>query len=92
MVYLAAAALAGGILCGMAGLDETFPVRAITYGRDYILYVLMFLVGISIGLHRGIIGKIKEYHVRIFVIPAGIIAGSLAGGIISGLIIPEKSL
>ena len=48
MVYLAAAALAGGILCGMAGLDETFPVRAITYGRDYILYVLMFLVGISI--------------------------------------------
>lgn len=86
MVYLAAAALAGGILCGMAGLDGTFPVRAITYGRDYILYVLMFLVGISIGLHRGIIGKIKEYHVRIFVIPAGIIAGSLTGGIISGLI------
>lgn len=86
MVYLAAAALAGGILCGMEGLDETFPVRAITYGRDYILYILMFLVGISIGLRRGIIGKIKEYHVRIFVIPAGIIAGSLAGGIISGLI------
>ena len=28
MVYLAVIALAGGIACGMAGLDQNFPVKA----------------------------------------------------------------
>ena len=86
MLCLAVIALAGGIACGMAGLDETPLVQSITANRDYILYILMFLVGISIGLSKGIVSKIREYHVRIFVIPVGIIAGSLAGGIVSGLI------
>ena len=79
-------ALLGGIACGMAGLDSALPVEMIVSNKDIILYILMFLVGISIGLNRGIINKIKEYHIRIFVIPAGIIAGSLAGGIMSGLL------
>ena len=86
MVCLAVIALAGGIACGMAGLDKTPLIQSITANRDYILYILMFLVGISIGLSKGIVSKIKEYHVRIFVIPIGIIAGSLAGGIVSGLL------
>ncbi len=86
MVYLAVIALLGGIACGMAGLDNTLLIEMITSNKDLILYILMFLVGISIGLNRGIVSKIKEYHIRIFVIPAGIIAGSLAGGIVSGLI------
>lgn len=86
MVYLAVIALLGGIACGMAGLDNTLLIEMITSNKDLILYILMFLVGISIGLNRGIVSKIREYHIRIFVIPAGIIAGSLAGGIVSGLI------
>lgn len=86
MVWLAVIALLGGIACGMAGLDCALPVEMIVSNKDIILYILMFLVGISIGLNRGIINKIKEYHIRIFVIPAGIIAGSLAGGIMSGLL------
>lgn len=86
MVYLAIIALAGGILCGMSGLGQSLPVQAVTENRDLILYILMFLVGISIGLNRGIVSRIREYHIRIFVIPAGIIAGSFAGGIVSGLI------
>ena len=86
MVYLAVIALLGGIACGMAGLDNVLLIKMITSNRDLILYILMFLVGISIGLNRGIVSKIKEYHIKIFVIPAGIIVGSLAGGIVSGLI------
>ena len=86
MVYLAVIALLGGIACGMAGLDNTLLIEMITSNNDLILYILMFLVGISIGLNRGIVSKIKEYHIKIFVIPAGIIIGSLAGGIVSGLI------
>ena len=87
MVYLAVIALAGGIACGMAGLDQSFPVQLITANKDLILYILMFLVGISIGLNKGIVSKIREYHIGIFVIPIGIIAGSLAGGIVSGLLV-----
>ena len=87
MVYLAVIALAGGIACGMAGLDQNFPVKLITANKDLILYILMFLVGISIGMNKGIVSKIMEYHIRIFVIPIGIIAGSLAGGIVSGLLV-----
>lgn len=86
MVYLAVIALLGGIACGMAGLDNTLLIEMITSNKDLILYILMFLVGISIGLNRGIVSKIKEYHIKSFVIPAGIIIGSLAGGIVSGLI------
>ena len=86
MVYLALIALLGGIACGMAGLDDTLPVELIVSHKDFILYALMFLVGISIGLNRGILKKIREYHIRIFVIPAGIIVGSLAGGLMSGLL------
>ena len=86
MVYFAVIALLGGIACGMAGLDNTPLIEMITSNKDLILYILMFLVGISIGLNRGIVSKIKEYHIKIFVIPAGIIVGSLAGGIVSGLI------
>lgn len=86
MVYLAVIALLGGIACGMAGLDNVLLIKMITSNKDLILYILMFLVGISIGLNRGIVSKIKEYHIKIFVIPAGIIVGSLAGGIVSGLI------
>lgn len=86
MVYLAVIALLGGIACGMAGLDNVLLIEMITSNKDLILYILMFLVGISIGLNRGIVSKIKEYHIKIFVIPAGIIVGSLVGGIVSGLI------
>mgnify|MGYP000650568088 FL=1 len=54
MVYLAIIALLGGIACGMTGLDENVIVSWITSNKDMILYLLMFLVGISIGLIRGL--------------------------------------
>lgn len=81
MVILAVVALIAGVLCGMTGFGS-FVTTFLVGNRDLILYLLMFLVGISIGMHRGILRKIREYHVRILIIPAGIVAGSLAGGII----------
>ncbi len=51
MVVIAVAALILGILTGTfwhSGLTVL-----LTASSDYILYLLMFLVGISIGLHRG---------------------------------------
>lgn len=85
MVGMAIAALAAGILCGLTDFGSTIT-GFLVENRDIVLYLLMFLVGISIGMHRGIVKKIREYHVRILIIPAGIVAGSVAGGAVCALL------
>ena len=79
MVLLAILALGAGILYGLSGA-ENILVSFVTSHTDFILYLLMFLVGISVGLHKGILYRIRDYHLRILIIPLGIVAGSLAGG------------
>lgn len=85
MVFMALGALILGIGCGAVPLLASllYPLSAHT---DWLLYFLMFSVGISVGLHRGIMAGIWQYHVKIFLIPCGIIAGSLAGGVLCGLL------
>lgn len=85
MVAMALIALVLGVLYGLFGLNIVL-LEVIIKNVDYILYILMFLVGISIGLNRGIVKKIKEYHIKIFIIPLGIIVGSIVGGIICSFI------
>ena len=85
MVIIAVAALILGILTGTFWQNGFTAV--LTSGSDYILYLLMFLVGISIGLHRGLLDRLRQYHIRILVIPAGIIAGSVLGGALCGLLL-----
>lgn len=79
-------ALVIGLLYGMSGIDFTF-LNIISENTDLVLYILMFSVGISIGMQRGILSKIKEYHLKIFIIPIGIIIGSFLGGVICSLIL-----
>ncbi len=86
MVILAIAALLSGIACGVLGADHAL-LDLITENTDYILYLLMFSVGISVGMNHGIVNKVREYHVKIFVLPAGIIAGSLLGGVVCSFLI-----
>lgn len=88
MVLFALLALFAGILCGITGAGS-IAVQFLTSHVDGILCLLMFLVGISVGLHRGLAAKLRQYHIRIFIIPAGVVAGSLAGGMICGLITPS---
>ncbi|HIX15427.1 MAG TPA: lysine exporter LysO family protein [Candidatus Hungatella pullicola] len=87
MVVLAVAALAAGVLYGILG-SESLIVDEIVSHRDLVLYLLMFCVGISIGLHRGILRKLREYNLRIFLIPLGVVAGSLAGGAVCSFLTP----
>ena len=85
MIFLALLALFAGLACGAAGLDS--PVlSALSSHKDLVLYLLMFSVGISVGLHHGLIRSIRQYHVKIFVIPIGVILGSLLGGALCGLL------
>ena len=75
-----------GLAYGLLGWN--IPVVAmLCEHKTLILYILMFSVGISIGMHKGILSKIKEYHVKIFIIPLGIIIGSVLGGMLCSLII-----
>ena len=94
MVILALIALLSGIAYGIMGIDIKI-VSQLTSRTDYILYSLMFFVGISVGLHKGILKDLKKYHLKIFIIPVGIVIGSIVGGIlcspITGFTIGEST-
>ena len=74
IVVLTVLSLVLGIAYGYLDVENTF-ISMISQNTQVILYVLMFSVGISIGMHDGIMKKLKEYHVKIFIIPVGIIRG-----------------
>lgn len=86
MVLLTIAALVLGVAYGLGGLQ--WPVLDfLTSHTDAVLYLLMFSVGISVGMYRGLAAKIRQYHLRIFLIPAGIMLGSVAGGVLCALLL-----
>lgn len=74
-------ALILGLAYGLSGLELPL-LTFLSQHTDLVLYLLMFSVGISVGMHRGLFRKIREYHIRIFIIPFGIILGSLVGGLV----------
>lgn len=47
---------------------------------SYMLLILLFSVGIDMGVNREVFGQIRRMGLRILVIPLGVILGSLAGG------------
>lgn len=86
IILLMILALILGLLFGLGGFDWSF-INVISNHTDIVLYILMFTVGISVGMQKGIFSKIKEYHFKIFIIPIGIIIGSILGGIICSFIL-----
>lgn len=54
---------------------------------DYALWILMFSVGISVGENKLMFRKMREYNIKVIVIPLGIIAGSLLGGVACSFIL-----
>lgn len=85
MVILTIAALLAGLIYGASGLEFSL-ISLITEHTDLILYLLMFCVGISIGRQKGVLQRLREYHLKIFVVPFGIIVASVLGGLVCGLI------
>ena len=79
MVFLALGCLVLGVACGLWWFDP--EVTAFFTGNsERMLWILMFLVGISVGLSKSVFRKGKEYHLRVLIIPLGIIAASVAAG------------
>ncbi|CAK7001939.1 MAG: hypothetical protein PEGG_00038 [Paraeggerthella hongkongensis] len=91
MIGMAVGALVLGIAYGLAGVHLA-PLDALADHSDLILYGLMLFVGISVGGSRGLLGKLRQYHVRVLIIPFGIVVGSIAGGLLcaplTGLSLP----
>ncbi len=85
MVYLALISISAGIAAGYfllgPGLHDILGTVA-----DYALYLLMFSVGISVGMNETVLAKLKNYSLTILLIPLGVIIASVAGGYVCGLL------
>ncbi len=90
MVFIAVIALIGGILCGRYVFSSDITALFAQYS-DAVLYVLMFSVGISVGMNRSVFARIRQYHVKIFLIPFGIIAGTILGGFVCSLLLGDPA-
>ncbi|WP_390610464.1 lysine exporter LysO family protein [Gordonibacter urolithinfaciens] len=80
MIGVAVGAIAFGAAYGLANVPIA-PVDFVAGHSEAILYALMFFVGISVGGSRGLLGKLRQYHVRVLIVPAGIVIGSVLGGL-----------
>ena len=58
----------------------------------YALYVLMFLVGISIGSDKKALEALKHQNFKIILVPLATIIGTLAGSALNSLVLGGKSL
>ncbi|MEI7523577.1 MAG: lysine exporter LysO family protein [Mariniphaga sp.] len=81
---------ASGILLGISGNLPHILISSVW--SNYALYVLMFLAGIGIGADRKSWHLIRAMHVKIFLVPAGIIIGTFAGATVSSLFLPALHL
>lgn len=58
----------------------------------YALYVLMFLVGISIGSDKKALQALKQQNLKIILVPLATIVGTLAGTALVSVLISGRSL
>ncbi|MBQ4051902.1 MAG: lysine exporter LysO family protein [Oscillospiraceae bacterium] len=86
MVILAVCCLIGGVVCGRWLLPAGISSLIID-ASDWVLYLLMILVGISVGLNKEAFLQIRRNPARILIIPLGITVGSIIGGAVGGLIL-----
>jgi len=79
-----------GIICGVYSL---FSAQIINSNlSEYALYLLMFLVGISVGGDRKTWKTLKEMNLKIVLVPLTVIAGSLLGAGIMSMILNQLTL
>ena len=89
MAIAAVMCLIFGVICGLT--DDSGIISGFFAAKaDIILCVLMFLVGISVGANRTVFYKIREYHIKIFIIPLGIVVGTIFAGALCAPILNLK--
>lgn len=77
------------LVCGIIGgvLMSAPTAAAVGDASSIMLYILLFSVGIDMGLNRGVFRQIRQLGLRILLIPFGVVLGSLCGGAIAAVIL-----
>lgn len=84
-------------LCFLGGvmLGRFVDLPAIFLGEEltlYVLYALMFLVGISIGSDQKTLSALKQQNWRIFLVPMATWVGTFGGMVLISLVLGHRSL
>ena len=58
----------------------------------WVLYVLLFCVGIQIGLSKGIFSAVRSYGFKIMMIPLATTVGTFAGVALVSFLLPHRTL
>jgi len=83
MAAIALACLGAGVICGLWLFDPQTSAW-FTGNSQTVLYLLMFLVGISVGMGKDVLKKVGAYRLRVLILPLGITAASVAAGFLCG--------
>ena len=54
---------------------------------SYMLLILLFSVGIDMGMNKEVFTRIKELGFKILLIPLGVVIGSLCGGLLTSFVV-----
>lgn len=84
MIGIALICLVMGICGGMFIFDGS-TVQAMGDVSAVALNILIISVGIDIGFNKEVFKKVKEYNLKILLIPIGIIVGSIGGSVVAGV-------
>ena len=84
-------------LCFLGGvmLGRFVDLPAIFLGEEltlYVLYALIFLVGISIGSDQKTLSALKQQNWRIFLVPMATWVGTFGGMVLISLVLGHRSL
>jgi len=73
-----------GLLAGIYSLlPDTFSGDRVTL---YVLYLLLFLVGVGVGANKHTLKLLRSVNLRIFLIPLSVIAGTLLGTMVYAML------
>jgi uncharacterized membrane protein YbjE (DUF340 family) len=77
----------------LLGISKMLPDQLIKTDLSmYALYGLMFLVGIGIGADKNSWSVIRQMNIKIFLVPLGVIIGTLIGTASVSIFLPELKL
>lgn len=88
MILIALGSLVLGVLFGSLLLSPDAAAGMDTL-MSYALLLLLVSVGIEVGTNKIVFQKIREYHIKILVIPLGVAVGSIAGGVLLGILLGD---
>lgn len=81
---------AAGVILAITGMmPEALLDSAIS---KWVLYLLLFLVGIQIGAGKNLFTALKRYGMRIMLVPLATTVGTFGGVALVSLLLPERSL